>query len=201
MVAGLIVLVLALAGLGWSVYDVVLRPPVDPGEAARSVSTLRESWAVGQDTVPDPLSSRAVAVVTIPALGAAEWPVVVGADPTSLTRGLGWYPGTAAPGELGNFALAGQGGIAGPLAGLSRLVTGDQIVVETATRRFTYRIDSDPGVATVNRADTWVIQPVPGRPEVKPTVARLTLTTAQDLVGSDARTVASATLAATDEKS
>lgn len=200
LVVGLLVLVAALGAFGWSVYDLILRPPVDPGAAGRSVAALQERWRNGHDTTPDPLSTQAVALLTIPALGTTPWPVVVGADPASLTQGVGWYPGTAAPGELGTFAVAGHAGVAGPFAGLSRLAPGDDILIETGTRRFTYRVDADPGVATVGRSDTWVIQPVPGRPEEKPTVATLTLTTAQGLIGSDSRTVAFATLVDASEK-
>ena len=199
-VTGLVVLVAALAALAWSGWDLVLRPPVPPAAAAATVAQLRADWAAGRAGTPDPLATgAAVAVVRVPALDDREWPVLVGADPTTLRGGLGWYPGTAAPGGLGTFALAGHGGVSGPLAGLTRLVPGDQILVETATQRFTYTL-TDPAVASVRASDTWVIQPVPGRPEVKPTQALLTLTSAHDLIGSGSRTVAFATLTATAAK-
>lgn len=191
---------LALIALGWSVWDLVLRPPVPPATADATVAALRADWAAGRTGDPDPLAmGSAVAVVSVPALGAQEWPVLVGANAQTLREGLGWYPGTATPGALGTFALAGHGGFSGPFAGLGRLTPGDQIVVETATHRYTYALN-DPAVASVTADDTWVIQPVPGRPEVKPTQGRLTLTTAQDLIGSPARTVAFAVLTGTAAK-
>ena len=198
---GLGVLVLALAALGWSVYDLVLRPPLAPDVASRQIAELRQEWQAGDDAAPDPLAAgRPVAILTVPALGGAEWPVLAGADAAVLRDGLGWYPGTAAPGDLGNFAVAGQGGLNGPFAGLARLTAGDEIVVETATRRVTYRVNDNPPVASVQASDTWVIQPVPGRPEVKPTQALITLTTAADLVGSASRTAAFGTMISATEK-
>ena len=48
--------------------------------------------------------------------------------------------------------------------------------------------------------DTWVLDPVPGEPESKPTKALLTLTTCQDLFRSPDRSVGFGHLASTKTK-
>lgn len=55
------------------------------------------------------------------------------------TVGIGHYIGSAMPGEVGNFAIAGhRAGNGGPMRDIDKLVAGDQAIVETATQKFTY---------------------------------------------------------------
>ena len=67
------------------------------------------------------------------------------AEGTSLdkvlnTVGLGHYQSTQMPGEIGNFAIAGhRAGNGGPLRNIDKFVAGDEVIVETASKRFTYR--------------------------------------------------------------
>ncbi len=67
------------------------------------------------------------------------------AEGTSLekvlnTVGIGHYQSTQMPGEVGNFAIAGhRAGNGGPFRNIDKFVAGDEIYVETATKRFTYR--------------------------------------------------------------
>ncbi len=190
-----------LLGLfGWSAYDLYLAPAVDPAASAQQVAALRQSWDAGPR---DPLLAapgEAVAILRIPALGGREYPVLVGTSDDVLALGVGWYEGTAAPGEVGNFAVAGHRGLSGPLSRLDELPAGAEIVVETQAATHTYVLDSAPGLTRVAASDTWVVQPVPGEPELRPTRALITLTTAGDLVASDARLVATGPLADTRPK-
>lgn len=67
------------------------------------------------------------------------------AEGTSLeqvlnTVGIGHYVGTALPGEIGNFALAGhRAGNGGPMRDIDKLGPGDLVYVETATEWFSYK--------------------------------------------------------------
>ncbi|MFV0407178.1 MAG: sortase domain-bontaining protein [Propioniciclava sp.] len=198
--AGLLVLAVALGVLGWSVYEVWWRPAVDPMVAARAVAELRQTWAQEGDPLNSSGSGEAVAVVRIAALGGVEYPLLAGTEDPALSQGLGWYPGTAAPGDVGNVGVVGLGGMRGPLARLDTLADGAEIVVETGTAVYTYALRDDPGVAVVPVTDTWVIQPVPGQPEIAPTEAWLTLTTNAGLFDVENRIVAWFTLVATHEK-
>ena len=63
------------------------------------------------------------------------------------------------------------------------------MIVETRDAIYTYVIDDPPRDLTVPDTATWVLDPVPGEPEAKPTQALLTLTTCQDLFRSPDRSV------------
>jgi sortase A len=132
--------------------------------------------------VADPLATltkvpfgEAFAIVRIPRFG-AEYarPVLQGTDHDTLTKGLGHYPGTAYPGQVGNFAVAGHRTTYGrPLHNVDLLVKGDVIVVETKARYFVYAVDRH---VIVTPTHVEVIAPVPQHPGVKPAQDWMTMT-------------------------
>lgn len=86
-----------------------------------------------------------------------------GVEKVLNTVGIGHYLGTAMPGEVGNFAIAGhRAGNGGPMRHIDKFTNGDLVYVETATTWFTYKyldqqvidptalevIDADPGLLT-----------------------------------------------------
>lgn len=114
-----------------------------------------------------PAGEQAYAVLRIPRLGLSV-PVARGVDKrTVLDKGYaGQYPGTARPGEQGNFALAGHRNTHGePFRHINRLRPGDEIQVDVRGRRSTYVVDRT--LAETTERDTGVIAPVP-RSLVKP---------------------------------
>ncbi|WP_172956802.1 class E sortase [Rhodoluna limnophila] len=86
------------------------------------------------------------------------------AEGTSLSKvlntvGIGHYSGTAMPGEVGNFALAGhRSGNGGPMRDIDKFVPGDLVFVETASTRYTYKFVEG---TTVKPSGIGVIAPVP----------------------------------------
>lgn len=98
--------------------------------------------------------------------------VVQGVTLADLQRGPGHYPGTALPGEKGNFAVAGHRTTYGaPFFNLDQLRKGDEVVVTTRDRKtYTYRVHTQE---IVSPSDTWVIEPDP----LKRGKKMLTLTT------------------------
>ncbi|OKK07667.1 hypothetical protein AMK26_00805 [Streptomyces sp. CB03234] len=103
----------------------------------------------------------AYAVLRIPALRLSV-PVARGiAKRGVLDKGyVGHYPGTAPPGQPGNFALAGHRNTHGePFRYINRLRKGDEIVVETRDGVFTYVVDRM--LARTSPRDTATIAPVP----------------------------------------
>ncbi|MFB7517922.1 class E sortase [Streptomyces sp. NPDC056144] len=126
--------------------------------------------------------SRAFAVIRIPRIGLTA-PVAAGVSKRSvLDKGyVGHYPGTAGPGQVGNFALAGHRNTHGePFRYINRLVLGDRIVVRTRQRTYTYRVDRI--LSRTSPRDVGVVRDVP-RSVVKPSYgytapgSYLTLTT------------------------
>lgn len=141
------------------------------GEAPREPSGSSGSAAMSAELA----QGEAFAVMRIPRLG-QEWerPVREGTDAETLTDGLGHYGGSAAPGEVGNFAVAGHRVTYGrPFHDIDTLRAGDPIVVETVDGWDVYTVRRH---VVVDPSQVGVIAPVPQQPGEEPTSAWLTLT-------------------------
>lgn len=158
---------------------------------------LRDDWARPDGGSQPPggsirLSSsdfgKGFAFLHVPRLGRSySVPVVQGVSLPDLARGVGHYPRTALPGQVGNFAVAGHRATNGePFAHLDRIRVGDRLVVETRRTWFSYVVDR---VQIVAPTDVWVVEPVPGRPAATPTRALITLTTCNPRWASTQRLV------------
>ena len=78
--------------------------------------------------------------ITIPAIG-IDAPVVEGTGWEQLKKGVGRQPGTGDPGQIGNMVLAAHNDIFGEIfRDLDQLNNGDEIIVQSTTRTFTYVI-------------------------------------------------------------
>ena len=82
--------------------------------------------------------------------------VVQGVTLADLQRGPGHYPGTAMPGDKGNFAVAGHRTTYGaPFFHLDQLRKGDEVVVTARNgKRFVYKVRRQE---VVTPGDTWVL--------------------------------------------
>ena len=118
---------------------------------------------------------QAFAIMRIPRFGADfARPVLQGTDHDALTNGIGHYSGTAFPGQVGNFAVAGHRTTYGmPFSNIDLLRTGDVIVLETKASYIVYAVDRH---VIVTPDQVQVIAPVPQHPGDKPTQAWLTMT-------------------------
>lgn len=139
---------------------------------------------------------RGFAFLHIPRLGQGfEVPIVEGTALDLLKSGVGHYTDTAAPGAVGNFAVAGHRATNGePFRALDQLRPGDPVVVETREAWFVYRVDSSE---IVEPTRVSVLLPVPEQPGVAPTEARITLTTCNPRWASYERLIVYGTLAQT----
>ncbi|MGW1891636.1 class E sortase [Streptomyces sp. NPDC002004] len=125
------------------------------------------SPAGGGAGVPRPRWDQAYAVLSIPRLGLRA-PVAEGVSKQNvLNHGyVGHYPGTAQPGQAGNFALAGHRNTHGePFRYINRLRRGDEVAVETERAIYTYVVDEE--LPQTSPGDGAVIAPVP-RSRVRP---------------------------------
>ena len=102
----------------------------------------------GQQTIP---LGTGFANLYIPRFGDGyHFAIVQGTDADSLDKGPGHYAGTALPGQLGNFAIAGHRvGKGEPFLNLDQLEPGDAVVVETRANWYVYRVFGDTSTASL----------------------------------------------------
>src|SRR5262245_36279642 len=110
---GLVIVGMSLLGyVGWQYWGT----NVVSGHKQDTVTQdLLSSWG-GDPAVEDLLGPQgsaeigdALALVRIPTFGDDfVVPVIEGVRPEDLAQGLGHYPGTGLPGQIGNFAIAGH---------------------------------------------------------------------------------------------
>jgi sortase A len=83
-------------------------------------------------------------------------PVVIGDDWQTLQLGVGYHVGSANPGQVGNMILSAHNDVYGEIFRyLDQLEPGDQVVVSSTTREYTYVVDERQ---IVRPTDTWVMQ-------------------------------------------
>lgn len=187
-------------GLLFVVYQLVWTNVAAEGAQRSAGERLEQSWR----STPPPPPARAedgIAFLWIPRLGADyRKPIIEGVGKAELAKGVGHYPGTAGPGEVGNFALAGHRATNGePFAQLPRLRAGDHAIVETRDTYYVYRVVSPIGRLVLPNT-TEVLAPVPDRPGVEPTERRMTLTTCHPRWGSTHRLIVYTVLESTRPK-
>ena len=132
-----------------------------------------------------------------------EVPIVPGFDKTALARGVGLYEKGAKPGEIGNFAIAGHRVTHGePFRDFLELRNGDEIVVETRTKTFTYVLRNNGDDIRVDFTTSWPLQAVPelGKAKVRATEPLLTMMTCAELFNTRDRSVVVGDLAKTVDK-
>ncbi|AEH09101.1 class E sortase [Candidatus Protofrankia datiscae] len=187
------------------VYELWVTDMVQERTQSRLRSELSQQWAAAAPAgLPQPrLAPTAVgdgvAVLRIPRFGDGYAPVVVeGVSDGALRRGPGHYPGTAWPGEPGNFVVSGHRTTYGhPFSRLDELRIGDQVVVEVRDHYFVYRVT---GSEVVDPARTDVILPVPGQPGARPTKSLLTFTTCNPKYSASTRLIVFGELTGTRPK-
>jgi sortase A len=192
---GVLLLLFAAWQLWWT--DVV-----SDRESARVVEELRGGFAGRTDADASSagagvrLADGAFALVLVPRFG-AEWvrPVFEGTGLSVLAKGVGHYVGSAEPGQVGNFAVAGHRTTHGrPFHDIDALRPGDRVVVQTAEAVYVYAVS---GHEVVDPSDVRVIAPVPDEPGSTPTEALLTMTSCDPPFRATQRYVVHARLAET----
>ncbi|MBD7918719.1 class E sortase [Cellulomonas sp. Sa3CUA2] len=160
-------------------------PPAAPaGEGPKVAEPRRDEPPV----MDEPEHAVSFAHLLVPRwAGEQERPISQGTDrPTVLdVLGIGHYEGTAMPGGIGNFALAGHRVTYGkPFNRIEELQVGDPLVVRTADTWYVYKVT---GTEVVMPADVRVIAPAPNQPGVEPTERVITLTTCHPMFSARER--------------
>lgn len=142
-------------------YGFVIMPELGNRYEAQAADQLERSWneapplqplgeqvnpegAGAPDTIGEEVAGtgQTFATMTIPKLGANwRYTVISGVTIPDLRTGVGWYPGTSLPGEMGNFATAAhRDGSTAPYMHIDQLSTCDDIHVNTQDGSYTYRV-------------------------------------------------------------
>lgn len=168
-------------------------PTGAPSAAPTPGATARPVIAAPRRDQEPPVEAEPGLLTTFATLQVPRWagepvrPVSEGVDKTTVldVLGIGHYPGTAMPGAIGNFAMAGhRTTYAKPFNRVAELQVGDPIVVRTASTWYVYRVTS---TEIVRPQDVEAIAPVPGKPGVAPTERSITLTTCHPMFSARQR--------------
>ena len=173
--------VVLLLFVGWQLYWTDFT--ADRAQASTN-NSLQDQWKAHPDTAPGALVNGKVkavpmgdafALIRIPRFGKNYVkPIYQGTALSILDKGVGHYPGTAMPGEVGNFAVAGHRVTYGkPFNEIATIKPGDAIVVETSNTWYVYRAVRHV-IVTPNHVE--VVAPVPQHPGQKPTSSWMTMT-------------------------
>lgn len=201
--------VLVLLFLGWQVWwnNLVLSNAQTNAAAAQAKSWLEQSRAT-PDATPTPGADgskygtppvmkpvgdyESFAVIYVPRFG-ADWRRVIKetvSAPEVLNSehsGIGHYPGTQMPGQVGNFAIAGHvDGYGDAFINMRKLQLGDAIYIQTKDGWYTYRFRD---FEYVQPSAVEVLLPMPREPNLTPTERILTMTTCNPAWASGERLI------------
>jgi sortase A len=203
------------------VYEVYVTNYIADRAQHKVKTALRTQW---QTQHRDPLlqlpgaktpglpEGTGIAFLYIPRLGRDfGWAIVQGTSAADLDKGPGHYRGTALPGQVGNFAVAGHRvGKGEPFLNLDHLRAGDPVIVETESKWYVYQVLGGNG--NIDRPDpaaqdipgreivtpgggSAVLDPVPDHPGEQPSLKLMTMTTCHPKFTASHRMVVHAKLA------
>jgi sortase A len=146
------------------------------GELTRTWAAPQPRKAPGRVTAERVQLGHGLALIRIPRLGKGfHYVIIEGVSVADLRKGPGHYPGTAMPGEIGNFVVSGhRTTYLAPFNRVDELRPGDTVLIDTRTRQYTYKVT---GKKVVSPDDVGVVAPVPEHPAQDPTDRLITLTT------------------------
>ncbi|MFI0487272.1 class E sortase [Actinomadura sp. 9N215] len=135
---------------------------------------LLKNW--GQVTTERVQLGKGLAMIRIPRFGKDfHFVIIEGVERKDLRKGPGHYPGTALPGQVGNFVVSGhRTTYSAPFNRLGELDRGDKILIDTRDKQYVYQVT---GREIVKPSATEVTAPVPLHPKRRPTKPLITLTT------------------------
>lgn len=145
--------------------------PKDPVEASAA-----DRARYGAPRPASMVGEGAFGVLYVPRFGPDyARPINEGVDNGVLDHlGIGHYPQTQAPGEAGNFAVAGHRQSHGQVFwNIDKLTSGDYLYVQTQEGYYTYRYTS---TEIVHPSDGSVLLPVPHQPQKTADESLLTMT-------------------------
>lgn len=139
---GELLLTVGLVVMLFAFYETYVTDLFSAQKQRAATAQLDDGWRNGRGMVDRPVTGAGIAKMYIPAFGPDfVFTVLQGTDQDTLAIGPGHYQGTALPGQLGNFAVAGHRvGKGSPFNSLDLLSSCDAIVVETVDHWYVYRV-------------------------------------------------------------
>jgi sortase A len=193
--------VLVLLFLGWQVW---LGNLIDGNAQKEEAVALSETWQRDAATAPaavdrpdpgpppvaaEPGNAVQFANLIIPRFGADYVrPILEGVGTGDVLRyGIGHYPGTQMPGDVGNTAYAAhRTGHGSPFFDIEKLEIGDSIYIEMEAGWYRYEIRS---LEYVPATGIGVLTPVPQAPGVAPADRLITLTSCNPIYTASERII------------
>jgi sortase A len=194
--------VFVLLFLGWQLW---LNDIIQGGQESQEANKLSQSWSgtatpvkPGKVGPGDPIVEKAptkeatkFAVIYVPRFGKGwERPIAQGVGVADVLDaiGVGHYPGTAMPGQVGNFAIAAhRHAYGGGFENLHLLHVGDHVYIGTKDGWYEYTFRN---IQYVQPSQVNVLQPVPMEPGVAPTDRLITMTTCNPFFSTAERMIA-----------
>ncbi|MCI2956841.1 class E sortase [Agromyces atrinae] len=152
--------------------------PVDPGDPVVGTATYSDGQPIG--------------IMYVPRFGEGSQRTIaegVGLNVlNSETLGVGHYPETQRPGEVGNFVIAShRSAYGGGMHEIEQLQLGDGIFIQTPDGWYTYRFRD---LEYVTPQTVEVLAAVPHQPEMPPVDRIITLTSCNPLLSTAERIIA-----------
>jgi sortase A len=137
---------------------------------------LTKAWESSRVTTEKVALGAGLAQIRIPRFGKDyRYVVIEGVTQSDLRKGPGHYPGSAMPGQVGNFVVSGhRTTYSAPFNRAGELRKGDEILIDTRQKQYVYRVT---GRKIVEPTAVEVTAPVPLRPKAEPRRPLITLTT------------------------
>ena len=158
----------------------------NPGEEAPPAPMTSEPVIL-----PEPADAEVFGTMYIPRFGADYVRKIAGGVTRENTLddiGIGHYPGTKMPGEVGNFAVAAhRTTFSAPFNRIADLRLGDAIIVETPDGWYTYRFRT---LEYVTPTEVEVLLPVPQVPDAQADERYITLTSCSPMLSMTERIIA-----------
>jgi LPXTG-site transpeptidase (sortase) family protein len=146
------------------------------GAQDRLGDEMLKNWRSAKVTTEKVRLGKGLAMIRIPRFGKDyHFVVIEGVGQDDLRKGPGHYPGTALPGQIGNFVISGhRTTYSAPFNRLGELDRGDRILIDTRAEQYVYKV-TDRKI--VKPSATEVTLPVPFHPKGRPADRLITLTT------------------------
>lgn len=159
--SAVVIIVLALSGTGvgaWVSSMANSTPSADvTGSSVVGTADLPVPVPPPDASTVDP--KKQLGTIEIPRLKVTQ-KVMYGVTMPTFDHGVGWWPGTAEPGQFGNMVLGGHRTTAPrPFRYLDRIKPGDEIIVTSDMGRFVYRARE---TRIVDDSALWIVDQKPG---------------------------------------